>query len=144
MLKSTLDCVDRYQLVTLAEEDRHKTVFITEDGRYKYQRVPQGYGASNDGYTIRTDEILARVPGGPENLIMRKLLTTSFSGWGTWGQPSTEYALSWHTAARPGWCSRLPSLSLPPRWWNMWGFGWAGTVFSLPLNIGFSNPSKHK
>ena len=72
MLKSTLDCVDRYHWVTLAEEDRHKTVFITEDGRYEYQRVPQGYGASNDEYTIRNDEILARVPGSPENLIMRK------------------------------------------------------------------------
>ena len=61
MLKSTLDCVDGYHGVPLAEEDKHKTVFITEDGRYEYQRIPQGYGASNDGYTIRTDEILAKV-----------------------------------------------------------------------------------
>ena len=45
MLKSTLDCVDGYHGVPLAEEDKHKTVFITEDGRYEYQRIPQGYGA---------------------------------------------------------------------------------------------------
>ena len=74
MLKSTLDCVDGYHGVPLAEEDKHKTVFITEDGRYEYQRLPQGYGASNDGYTIRTDEILANVPGNPEKPDYEKIV----------------------------------------------------------------------
>ena len=74
MMKSTLDCVDGYHGVPLAEEDKHKTVFITEDGRYEYQRIPQGYGASNDGYTIRTDEILAKVPGGPDNPDYEKII----------------------------------------------------------------------
>merc|ERR1712055_903662 len=74
MLKSTLDCVDGYHGVPLAEEDKHKTVFITEDGRYEYQRIPQGYGASNDGYTIRTDEILAKVPGTPEKADYEKII----------------------------------------------------------------------
>ena len=58
----------------LAEEDKHKTVFITEDGRYEYQRLPQGYGASNDGYTIRTDEILSKVPGRPETPDYEKIV----------------------------------------------------------------------
>ena len=64
--KTTLDCVDGYHGVPLAEEDQHKTTFLTEKGRYCYRRVPQGYGSSNDGYTMRTDEILANVPGKPE------------------------------------------------------------------------------
>ena len=74
MLKSTLDCVDGYHGVPLAEEDKHKTVFITEDGRYEYQRIPQGYGASNDGYTIRTDEILAKVPNKPDKPDYEKII----------------------------------------------------------------------
>ena len=64
--KTTLDCVDGYHGVPLAEEDQHKTTFLTEKGRFCYRRVPQGYGSSNDGYTMRTDEILANVPGNPE------------------------------------------------------------------------------
>ena len=33
-------------------------VGITEQGRFRYARAPQGYGSSNDGYTQRTDKIL--------------------------------------------------------------------------------------
>ena len=40
-LKSTLDCVNGYHGVELAEEDRHKTTFITEWGKYRYKRTPQ-------------------------------------------------------------------------------------------------------
>ena len=47
-----------YHGVELAEEDRHKTTFIMEDGNYKYRRLPRGmgigYGSSGDGYTRRT------------------------------------------------------------------------------------------
>ena len=56
--KSTLDCIDGYHGVLFAEDDQHKTTFITEWGRYYYKRTPQGYGSSNDGYTHRTDDIL--------------------------------------------------------------------------------------
>ena len=66
MLKTTLDAVDGYHGIPLAEEDQHKTTFITEWGRYCYLRAPQGSGSSNDGYTMRTDEVLAMVPGRPE------------------------------------------------------------------------------
>ena len=65
-LKSTLDCKDGYHGVPLALEDRHKTTFITEQGRFRYARAPQGYGSSNDGYTQRTDTILNNCPEKPE------------------------------------------------------------------------------
>ena len=48
-LKSTLDCVDGYHGVELDPEDRHKTTFITEWGKYRYKWTPQGYGSSGDG-----------------------------------------------------------------------------------------------
>ena len=74
MYKTTLDCVDGFHGIPLAEEDRHKTTFITEWGRYRYARVPQGYGSSTDGYTIRTDDILATVPGKPEKCDYEKIV----------------------------------------------------------------------
>ena len=74
MLKTTLDCTDGYHGIPLAEEDMHKTTFITEWGRYSYRRAPQGYGSSNDGYTIRTDDILASVPGKPEENDYEKIV----------------------------------------------------------------------
>ena len=73
-MKSTLDCVDGYHRVPLAEKDKHKTTFITEWGRYRYTRCPQGYGSSNDGYTIWTDDILAGCPGKPEVLDYEKIV----------------------------------------------------------------------
>ena len=56
-----------------AHDDRGAETW-PEDGRYEYQRIPQGYGASNDGYTIRTDEILAKVPGRPETPDYEKIV----------------------------------------------------------------------
>ena len=45
----------------LHEEDRHLTTFITPWGRYRYRVAPQGYLASNDGYSKRYDDIIAEV-----------------------------------------------------------------------------------
>ena len=73
-LKSCLDCVDGYHGVEIAAEDRHKTTFITEDGKFRYKRIPQGYGSSGDGYTRRTDEILATCPGTPEIQDFEKII----------------------------------------------------------------------
>ena len=64
-LKSTLDCVDGYHGVELAVEDRHKTMFDTELGMFKYLKVPKGYLSSGDSYTIHTDSILDASPGKP-------------------------------------------------------------------------------
>ena len=58
----------------LAEEDRYKTTFITDDGNYRYKRIPQRYGSSGDGYTRRTDKILATVPGAPDRQDLEKIV----------------------------------------------------------------------
>ena len=51
-LKTTLDCVDGFHGVPLAEGDKHKTTFINEWGRYKYL---QGYCSSSDGWVYDKD-----------------------------------------------------------------------------------------
>ena len=72
--KGMLKTTDGYHGIPLAEEDMHKTTFITEWGRYSYLRAPQGYGSSNDGYSIRTDNILASVPDKPEENDYEKIV----------------------------------------------------------------------
>ena len=65
-VKTTLDCVDGYHGVELAEEDRHKTTFATEWGLFEYLRVPQGYLSLGDSYAKHTDAIMEMCPGKPE------------------------------------------------------------------------------
>ena len=72
--EATLDCVDGYHGVALAEEDQQKTTFITEKGRFCYRGVPQGFGSLNDGNTIQTYEILATARGKPEVNDYKKIL----------------------------------------------------------------------
>ena len=61
MLKSILDAWNGYHLVPLAPESREKTTFITEWGRYRYLRAPQGWTGSGDAFTKRFDDITAGV-----------------------------------------------------------------------------------
>ena len=61
--KSVLDATDGFHAIDLDEESRPLTTFITEWGRYRYRRLPQGYSASQDAYTRRYDEIIKDVPG---------------------------------------------------------------------------------
>ena len=58
----------------LAEEDRHKTTFITEWEKYCYKHTPQGYGLSGDGFTMRTDDILDDCPDRPDDIDLEKLI----------------------------------------------------------------------
>ena len=68
--KSTLDCVDGYHGIALAKEDRHKTTFATQWGKFRYTRpcgarvtqAPQGYLSSGDRYSKYTDAILENCP----------------------------------------------------------------------------------
>ena len=60
--KSTLDCVDGYHGIVIAEEDRHKTTFATEFGKFQYTRAPQGYLSSGDNYGRYTDSIIEDCP----------------------------------------------------------------------------------
>ena len=55
--KTVLDAWNGYHSLPLAEEARDATTFITEFGRYRYKRAPQGFHASGDGYTRRMDDI---------------------------------------------------------------------------------------
>ena len=59
--KTTLDAWNGYHSLPLAETARDATTFITEWGRYRYKRAPQGFHASSDGYTRRMDDITAEV-----------------------------------------------------------------------------------
>ena len=46
----------------LSPNARDATTFITEWGRYRYLRAPQGFHASGDGYTRRFDDITIDMP----------------------------------------------------------------------------------
>ena len=43
--------------ISLREEDRHMTTFLTPWGCYRYTRAPQRYLASRDGYTHRYNRV---------------------------------------------------------------------------------------
>lgn len=60
--KTVLDAWNGYHSVPLAPEAREATTFITEWGRYRYKRAPQGFHASGDGYTKRFDDITVGFP----------------------------------------------------------------------------------
>ena len=61
MVKTVLDCWNGFHAVPLTPESSEATTFITEFGRYQYQRAPMGYAASGDAYTKRLDDITAEV-----------------------------------------------------------------------------------
>ena len=65
--KSTLDSVDGYHGIKLDEEDRHKTTFATEWGKFQYRRAPQGYLSSGDSYGRYTNAILEDCPSSTSN-----------------------------------------------------------------------------
>ena len=60
--KTVLDAVDGYHAVPLHEDSKPLTTFITEWGRYRCRRLPQGYLAAGDAYTRRYDEIIKDIP----------------------------------------------------------------------------------
>ena len=60
--KTVIDAWNGYHSVKLDPESRDATTFITEWGRYRYLCAPQGFHASNDGYTKRFDDITCGFP----------------------------------------------------------------------------------
>ena len=60
--KTILDAWNGYHSLLLSENARDATTFITEWGRYRYLRAPQGFHASGDGYTHRFDNITVDTP----------------------------------------------------------------------------------
>ena len=59
--KTVIDATDGYHSIPLEEHSRHLTTFITEWGRYRYRRLPQGFVAAGDAYTRRYDEIIKNI-----------------------------------------------------------------------------------
>ena len=59
--KTVLDAVDGFHAILLDESNKKLTTFITEWGRYRNCRLPQGYLAATDAYTHRYDEIIKDV-----------------------------------------------------------------------------------
>jgi len=57
--RTVTDCKNGYHSCPLAEEDRHLTTFITEEGRFRYCVAPQGFAASGDGYNQRYDNLIS-------------------------------------------------------------------------------------
>ena len=56
-LKTVLDAWNGYHSLELDEESKKYTTFITEWGRYRYRRAPQGFHGTGDAYTRRFDDI---------------------------------------------------------------------------------------
>ena len=56
-LKTVIDAWNGYHSLILDEDSRKLTTFITEWGRYRYCRGPQGYHGTGDAYTRRFDDI---------------------------------------------------------------------------------------
>ena len=55
--KTVLDAWNGYHSLPLSDCAKDATTFITEWGRYRYLRAPQGFHASGDAYTRRFDDI---------------------------------------------------------------------------------------
>ena len=53
--------IDGFHSVEVAQDSQHLLTFITEWGRYIPLRLPQGYFASGDAYTHRTDILTEEV-----------------------------------------------------------------------------------
>ena len=62
MLKTLLDAWNGYHALPLTEKASNALMFITEWGRYRPLTAPQGFHGSGDGYTKRTDDIIAGFP----------------------------------------------------------------------------------
>ena len=59
--KTVLDAWNGYHSLRLSPQVRDATTFITEWGRYRYLRAPQGFHAAGDGYTKCFDDITVDV-----------------------------------------------------------------------------------
>ena len=58
-VKTVFDAWNGYHSLMLSEDGKAATTFITEWGRYRYCRGPQGFHGTGDAYTRRFDDITA-------------------------------------------------------------------------------------
>lgn len=57
--KTVTDAWNGYHSIPLRSSDRPLTTFITQFGRWRYTRAPQGFLSSGDGYNCRFDAVLS-------------------------------------------------------------------------------------
>ena len=57
------DCKHGYWQIELAKESRPYTFFMTDWGRYQYERAPMGLISSDDEFCARSDRALANIQG---------------------------------------------------------------------------------
>ena len=57
-----LDARNGYWQVPLADSSKALTTFITQWGRYRYKRNPQGLVSASDEYNRRTDAAFSSIP----------------------------------------------------------------------------------
>ena len=60
--KTILDAWNGYHSLPLDNQSKDATTFITEWGRYRYRRAPQGFHATGDTYNRRFDDITMDFP----------------------------------------------------------------------------------
>ena len=61
-VKTVLDAWNGYHSLPLSASAKDATTFITEFGRYRYLRAPQGFHASGDAYTRRIRDVTDGIP----------------------------------------------------------------------------------
>ena len=59
--KTVTDAWQGFHMIPLDPESIKYTTFITEFGRYRYKRMPQGDQVSMDAYNFRFDKITSKV-----------------------------------------------------------------------------------
>ena len=116
--KSTLDCVVGYHGIELEEEDRHKTTFAMEWGKFRYKRAPK---VTYHRVTATADTLIpswrtAHQPHPTGNL--RRSSTTSLCTLTPWRGLSRGYAAFSPSVTRTVWCSTPRISDLPGGRWS--------------------------
>ena len=60
--KTVADAYNGYHQIALDSESSKLTTFITEFGRFRYLRTPQGLCSAGDAYNSRYDQVLSDIP----------------------------------------------------------------------------------
>jgi hypothetical protein len=60
---TALDCASGYLQVPIAEEDRHKTAFITVQGHFEFKRMPFGLKSAPSTFQRMMNTVLIELIG---------------------------------------------------------------------------------
>ena len=128
--KTILDAWNAYHLLPLSEEARDATTFITEWGRYRYLRGPQGFKASGDAYTKAYYDLMMDIP--------RKV--QCFDDTLLWDNDIEESF--WHTVDYITHCSQNGVVFNPTKFrFSQTEIDFAGFPMSPKMTLNLPNPS---